>query len=198
MDLKALIEIELQVPVSIQQLIHNGRHLQGDLASLISLGIQNDDMILVQSFQSEAETVRQKILNNPTLKTQFINQNPGLDRALQDPQGFERIYNEMQRQAKEQQTRQAQLYSADPFDIEAQRKIEEEIRKENIARNYETAIEHNPEFFGRVIMLYINVEINGVAVKAFVDSGAQASIMSPECAQNCNIMKFLDERFAGI
>ena len=84
------------------------------------------------------------------------------------------------------------------LDLEAQKRIAENIRLQNIQQNMEFALEHMPEAFGNVVMLYIDCQVNGHHVKAFVDSGAQMTIMSAACAERCGIMRLVDTRWAGI
>lgn len=69
----------------------------------------------------------------------------------------------MEKQRADQE-RMMKLRNADPNDIEAQKQIEEEIRKGLIEANYQNALENCPEFFGQVTMLYIETNVNGHAV----------------------------------
>lgn len=91
-----------------------------------------------------------------------------------------------------------ELANADPFDPEVQRKIEELIHESNINREMEAAVENYPETFGQVTMLYVACKVNGYSVKAFVDSGAQITLMSLECARRCNLERLIDKRFQGM
>ncbi|KAF2544492.1 hypothetical protein F2Q68_00032813 [Brassica cretica] len=100
--------------------------------------------------------------------------------------------------AQRQKEEELALLYADPFDVEAQKKIEAAIRQKGIDENWEAALEHNPEGFARVIMLYVDMEVNGIPLKAFVDSGAQSTIISKSCAERCGLLRLMDQRYKGI
>lgn len=225
-NLQAILEADSSVPVASQELFCNGKALINGTASLAALGVQDDDLILLRnkgtggqgtsvgggreassggagpgsgSHEREAEALRQEMLSNAPLMAQLRATRPDLAEAVtSDPSRFiEMLRAERQRNA--QSEREAlQLAAADEFDIDAQRRIEEAIRQEQVMENFGSAMEFNPESFGRVTMLYVETQVNGHPIKAFVDSGAQATIMSPECAERCGIMRLLDRRFAGI
>ena len=46
-------------------------------------------------------------------------------------------------------------------------------------------MENIPESFVAVCMLYVRISINDTPIMAFVDSGAQSTIMSIKCAEKC-------------
>lgn len=74
--------------------------------------------------------------------------NPELAAAAEDPTKFRDAlvnFNAMQQSARLQQQREMELLNADPYNIEAQRKIEEAIRQEAVLENMESAMENMPE-----------------------------------------------------
>lgn len=105
---------------------------------------------------------------------------------------------EAQKKAESERRRRMQAIQRDPLSQEAQQFLLEELQQERINENYSMAREHLPEGFGSVCMLYIDVEINGVPCKAFVDSGAQQSILSLPFAEKCSLASLIDKRFAGL
>jgi DNA damage-inducible protein 1 len=109
-----------------------------------------------------------------------------------------RDISKMRQAALEEEQRFLRLAAEDPLNPEVQMKLEEAIRQKNVAENFEAALEYNPEAFGSVVMLYVNMEVNGCPLKAFVDSGAQTTIMGKNCAEKCGLMRLLDRRFEGM
>ena len=70
-------------------------------------------------------------------------------------------------------------------------------KQQRIDESLEQCMDENPEMFGKVSMLYVNVIINQRRVKAFVDSGAQMTIISRAYADRCGLGDLLDTRFSG-
>ncbi|XP_057991834.1 protein DNA-DAMAGE INDUCIBLE 1 isoform X1 [Hevea brasiliensis] len=218
-NVKALLEVETQVPLQQQQLLYNGREIRNN-EKLSALGVKDDDLLMMVSSATHSATAndlsfnpdgsavnpeafQQHIRSDSNLMSQLFQTDPELAQVLlgNDLNKLQDLFRQRHRQRSElrrQQEEELALLDADPFDVEAQKKIEAAIRQKGIDENWAAAVEYNPEAFARVVMLYVDMEVNGVPLKAFVDSGAQSTIISKSCAERCGLLRLLDQRYKGI
>ena len=132
---------------------------------------------------NDPEVIRQHFLSNPSELAILQQRNPPLAEALLsgDPRRFREALERHQAAVRDAERERIRMMNADPFDPEYQQRIAQDIERKNIEENMEAAFEHTPEIFSRVVMLYISCKVNGVSVKALVDSGARATVMSARC-----------------
>ncbi|XP_007020374.2 PREDICTED: DNA damage-inducible protein 1 isoform X2 [Theobroma cacao] len=218
-NLKALLEVETTVPLQQQQLLYNGREMK-NFEKLSALGVKDEDLVMMVSgaasgvsandlsFNPDGSAVnpgafQQHIRRDSNLIGQLFQTDPEFAQAvvgndLDKLQDLLRVRHRQRSELRRQEEEELALLQADPFDVEAQKKIEAAIRQKGIDENWAAALEYNPEGFARVVMLYVDMEVNGVPLKAFVDSGAQSTIISKSCAERCGLLRLLDQRYKGV
>lgn len=101
-----------------------------------------------QAGDTDPELIRLQLLGNPAMRQNVQGTHPGLIAALDNPQRFAAAYRQMVQQSRNQQMARAQeiaRLNEDPFDIEAQMKIAEIIRAEQVQENLQSAMENTPE-----------------------------------------------------
>ncbi|XQJ24188.1 DNA-damage inducible protein DDI1-like protein [Leishmania guyanensis] len=86
----------------------------------------------------------------------------------------------------------------DGHQVAQQQRMYAQIQQQQIDENLANALEYTPEAFAGVSMLYVPCVINKVPLKAFVDSGAQNSIMNKRTAEQCGLMRLVDVRMRGV
>jgi DNA damage-inducible protein 1 len=155
---------------------------------------------IVGLIQQNPNLFKELNYHNPMLAQKLLNQ--PFDRAVQIWRedmvkgGIQSAFAQSQAYHKEQDF--TRLLSQNPNDPQATEYFAKKERQKNVNLQYQQAMQEYPESMGRVLMLYIGAKINNHTLQAFVDSGAQTTIMSKKCAQKCGIFDLVDTRFAGI
>jgi len=225
--LKLILQAELGIPPPRQALMHNGNILGPGSLSSLGVRTGDLIMVVPAAAPSPASTPARRPAGStrggapgqspgPVPSPQELlaqlralppAQRDSLPPAIQaavdsgDLSALEDAVKQMvqaRRQAEAEEARFARLAAEDPLNPEVQARLEQAIQQKNIMENFEAAMEYNPEAFGSVAMLYVNMEVNGVPLKGFVDSGAQTTIMSKNCAERCNLLRLMDTRFQGL
>ena len=96
----------------------------------------------------DPELLRLQALGDPRVLQQIRSVNPELASVVQDPARFRQVLQNMERTTQEQEAqkhREMALLNEDPFNVEAQAKIEELIRQERVMENLQDAMDYTPE-----------------------------------------------------
>lgn len=204
-DIKVLVEVETGIPFFSQTLYCNGNKLI-DTTPILESGILEGDILQLQAQISPIKLEAISLLKQADTQPSFINhieqQNPELASIIRS-KNLINLENYLQKiiadreKAKLVKLKKEAELDRDPLNLANQMEIENIIQQKNINENLKYAQEYTPEVFASVVMLYIDCKVNNIPVQAFVDSGAQNTIMSKKCAEQLGIMRLVDTRFHG-
>ncbi|GMR33791.1 hypothetical protein PMAYCL1PPCAC_03986, partial [Pristionchus mayeri] len=149
---------------------------------------------MTQAEKDEEEC--RKIFNKmqqPAMKRKIYAVRPALhDQYVKNPTDYEAFKREFDAYYADERKKLETMNNG--FSAEGQALVMEQIRLENVERMYKEAFERMPEAFMPIHMLYIKIVVNGVPTFAFIDSGAQISIMSHSFAKQADLDRIIDTR----
>lgn len=171
--LRSSVQVETGFEPLSQHLYHNGQLITDNSKTLAELQIGDGEMLALHvremrgstgipagsggsaqqrprapGTEQDPELIRLQILGDPNLRNELQRQRPELAAALEDPRRFAQIFAQSydrERRERAERHHQIQMLNADPFNPEAQARIEEIIRQERVMENLQNAMEHNPE-----------------------------------------------------
>jgi DNA damage-inducible protein 1 len=168
--LRSSIHAETRIEPNNQHLYHNGQLISDNTKTMDQLQIADGEMLALHVRDmrgstgvpatreqqprraptgQDPELVRLQLLGSPPeYREELRRTQPQLAQALDDPTRFASAFRDVyDRERRERADRQRQIaaLNSDPFDIEAQEKIAEIIRQEQVMENLQNAMEHNPE-----------------------------------------------------
>lgn len=172
-DLKGMVEADTSLPAQKQNFYLNGQALRDDKQTLEQAGLKDGEMLAMMVSRSDGqdqaqqqrqagsrpanrppvdagriEETRRRLAADPQAISHLIQSQPEFARVVTDPDKFRQLWEEKARQQEQlQRVRENEIaaLNEDPYNAEAQKRIEEIIRRENIENNLQYAYENNPE-----------------------------------------------------
>eukprot|EP00792_Barthelona_sp_PAP020_P001732 TRINITY_DN1278_c0_g1_i1.p1 TRINITY_DN1278_c0_g1~~TRINITY_DN1278_c0_g1_i1.p1 ORF type:complete len:367 (+),score=105.27 TRINITY_DN1278_c0_g1_i1:52-1101(+) len=191
-----IISLYSEIPLENIHIYYRNGQIS-DLETLKSIGYVSNDVLQIVNIPpgngrmkdisrenaSVFEYVKEFVLNNPKALTELEQRNPILVQSLLSNDRDR--YNSLMNQHKHNSSNGKQ--------------IAQNNRMNRIIAERQRAAEMYPESFtGPVSLLFVPCRFNGVDFNAFIDTGAQTSILSQKTAEKLGLMDLVDPMFGSL
>lgn len=219
-DLKPFIQRKINVPVQYQDIRLDGKQLK-DSDVLTEIGLNENSLLLIIPLEAQKQNSNafdinkflslgitdmfKKIKETPSILQEIKRISPELGDMFsrQDAKAIRGwlskiCVNRYKQIAKKQEERKdiERALQQNPYDIEAQKKLEQWIQEEQIELNRRMGSFYN-NTDQPLSLLHIQCYINDIPTRAIIDTGAQVSVISSTLASKCNVIRTVDTDFSN-
>lgn len=170
------------------------------MGNTIEMMVQTPQMQM--QIQNEATQMKSYYTSNPYELNNIMERDPELGEALLCDDNNFLITHLTKKKVEQLRTKQKEqdhlnTLNSDQFNVEYQREIEKKIAEERHDAALNKIYDEMPGLLVPTTMLYVPMKIKGQDVQAFIDTGAQSTIMSYSYANGLGITKLIDTRYKG-